>query len=61
MIEHIIERINKQKSRLPILYVMCGLQCSGKSTKAKELKEIFDIYSKPDYKTVILSSDEMQI
>ena len=60
MIEHIIERINKQKSRLPILYVMCGLQCSGKSTKVKELKEMFDIYSEPDYKTVILSSDEIR-
>lgn len=60
MIEHIIERIDKQKSRLPVLYVMCGLQCSGKSTKAKELKEMFDIYSEPDYKIVILSSDEIR-
>ena len=48
------------ESRLPMLYVMCGLQCSGKSTKAKELKEMLDIYSEPDYKTVILSSDEIR-
>ena len=34
------------------LYVMCGLQCSGKSTKARELAEQFH--------GVILSSDELR-
>ena len=48
------------ESRLPMLYVMCGLQCSGKSTKAKELKKMLDEYGDSDYKTVILSSDEIR-
>ena len=45
--------------KYPVLYVMCGLQCSGKSTKAKEIK---DMLEKADstHKTVILSSDEIR-
>lgn len=36
----------------PKLIVMCGLQCSGKSTRAKELAE--------EYDAVVLSSDEIR-
>ena len=41
---------------MAILIVMCGLQSSGKSTKAKELAESFD----KDQKVVILSSDKVR-
>ena len=41
------------------LIVMCGLQCSGKSTKAKKIKEQLE-KDEPDIKTVILSSDEIR-
>lgn len=44
----------------PNLIVMCGLQASGKSTKAKELqKEYEEKY--PNQKTVILSSDQIRL
>lgn len=42
------------------LIVMCGLQCSGKSTDAKHIKDLFD-EKYPDRHCVILSSDQIRI
>lgn len=43
----------------PTLLVLCGLQCSGKSTYAKELIKSIES-TKPDYKTIIVSSDKIR-
>lgn len=41
----------------PYLIVLCGLQCSGKSTKAKELQKEYEDAS---HKCIILSSDQIR-
>lgn len=45
---------------LPILTVMCGLQGSGKSYKAREIKEKLE-KDEPERKTVIISSDQIRL
>ena len=45
--------MEKNKENLSKLIVMCGLQCSGKSTKAKETQK--------EYNAIILSSDNIRL
>lgn len=45
--------LDLNKDSLPKLIVMCGLQCSGKSTKAKELAS--------KYEAEIISSDQLRL